>query len=191
MATYLVHYGIIGQKWGVRRFQNEDGTLTELGKSRARAIETAKTKDKVDSIYNSLSKKEKYLLGGNYINKEWLSLDEGENVVKRFIKEVGNKPVAFLDIMEGGSRFTETRYEIGIATRRGRKYRGKGYATELGKQAVDWINKHPEIMNKEVAWIADPSNTPSNKMAKNLGFVYDEEESSSRWDNVYKLNRKG
>lgn len=30
----LVHFGIIGQKWGVRRFQNEDGTLTEEGKKR-------------------------------------------------------------------------------------------------------------------------------------------------------------
>ena len=31
---FLVHYGISGQKWGVRRFQNEDGTLTEEGKAR-------------------------------------------------------------------------------------------------------------------------------------------------------------
>lgn len=31
---YLKHYGILGQKWGVRRFKNTDGTLTEKGKSR-------------------------------------------------------------------------------------------------------------------------------------------------------------
>lgn len=31
---YLMHYGIKGQKWGVRRFQNEDRTLTEAGKER-------------------------------------------------------------------------------------------------------------------------------------------------------------
>ena len=30
----LQHYGIQGMKWGVRRYQNEDGTLTEAGKKR-------------------------------------------------------------------------------------------------------------------------------------------------------------
>ena len=34
MGQYLMHFGIKGQKWGVRRFQNEDGTLTEEGKKR-------------------------------------------------------------------------------------------------------------------------------------------------------------
>ena len=31
---YLAHHGIQGQKWGVRRYQNEDGTLTDAGKKR-------------------------------------------------------------------------------------------------------------------------------------------------------------
>ena len=30
----LYHHGIKGQKWGVRRYQNEDGTLTDEGKER-------------------------------------------------------------------------------------------------------------------------------------------------------------
>ena len=30
----LTHHGIKGQKWGVRRFQNEDGTLTPEGEKR-------------------------------------------------------------------------------------------------------------------------------------------------------------
>ena len=34
MQSYIVHSGIKGQKWGVRRFQNEDGSLTAEGKER-------------------------------------------------------------------------------------------------------------------------------------------------------------
>lgn len=32
--NYLAHYGIKGMKWGVRRYQNKDGTYTSLGKRR-------------------------------------------------------------------------------------------------------------------------------------------------------------
>ena len=35
MEDYLMHHGVLGQKWGVRRFQNKDGSLTTAGKLRA------------------------------------------------------------------------------------------------------------------------------------------------------------
>ena len=34
MESYLYHHGIIGQRWGLRRYQNEDGTLTDAGQAR-------------------------------------------------------------------------------------------------------------------------------------------------------------
>lgn len=33
-GPYLAHHGILGQKWGIRRFQNKDGSLTSEGKKR-------------------------------------------------------------------------------------------------------------------------------------------------------------
>lgn len=31
---YLMHFGILGQRWGIRRFRNADGSLTAAGKKR-------------------------------------------------------------------------------------------------------------------------------------------------------------
>lgn len=62
----LSHHGILGQKWGVRRFQNADGSLTTAGKRRYASGELMDDKDdrdsrvtqSVKSDYNRMSDKE-------------------------------------------------------------------------------------------------------------------------------------
>ena len=41
MEDYLMHHGVLGQKWGVRRFQNKDGSLTSAGKQKYRTDRVA------------------------------------------------------------------------------------------------------------------------------------------------------
>ena len=53
---YLQHHGILGQKWGVRRFQNPDGTLTAEGKKRYQNSDGTLTEDGQRYLYKSVRK---------------------------------------------------------------------------------------------------------------------------------------
>lgn len=64
MTYELYHHGIKGQKWGVRRYQNKDGSLTPAGKKRVAEYE-AKSKEHVSAIGDSSTR-----IGKNYHNRK-------------------------------------------------------------------------------------------------------------------------
>lgn len=79
----LSHYGIQGQKWGIRRFQNADGSYTQEGKERyGRGI--------TGGLFNKNKVKLKALKEESYkavqSNKELLTELSGKE--KRFIKDL-------------------------------------------------------------------------------------------------------
>lgn len=54
-TNYLAHHGILGQKWGIRRFQNKDGSLTPEGKERYGNSKNAEDlSDNYKKLYNGM-----------------------------------------------------------------------------------------------------------------------------------------
>lgn len=78
----IYHWGILGQRWGQRRFQNEDGTYTEEGKARRRSYSSTgiraaiarRKNEKVDKGFKkwqegSKNKADAIEKGKNYVQK--------------------------------------------------------------------------------------------------------------------------
>lgn len=169
----LYHYGIKGQKCGVRRYQNKDGSLTLAGKKRVvdrnNIIRNKQYTDDVNNIVSTLSTKEKKLLGAP-LDKDWIEkkyeTETLSNIAKTFVTKVGNTPVSALEIWTNGGRTGQ----IAIVTRNDEKYRRKGYASKEVERAIKWVERYGNKSIDELEWFVDKSNTASRLLAEKYGF---------------------
>lgn len=80
---YLAHYGVVGMKWGVRRYQNPDGTLTAEGrhhyatehyknvaKQANGKISNKSAKQRAEVMWENASKKDRTSAAVEAFNKE-------------------------------------------------------------------------------------------------------------------------
>lgn len=162
---YLEHHGILGQKWGVRRYQNSDGSLTKLGKARTKS--SIKAMNDVNDIVRTMSKKDKTLLNldGDIYQKH---IEDSQALGKRFIKRIDGTPVSFFDLYVDDKRGAA----VSIGTRSGDEYRNKGYAKAVAKQGKKWLDQHADEF-EQIVWWARKDNIGSIKTAEFIGFELD------------------
>ena len=90
----LYHWGIKGQKWGVRRYQNKDGSLTPAGRKKYGSDDNRKVaeirKKRISEMTNSELKDTNYRLN---LEKQYKDLTRkksvGKKVVSAFIATAG------------------------------------------------------------------------------------------------------
>lgn len=133
----LIHWGILGMHWGIRRYQNQDGTLTEAGKRhdaklRLKEQKKAERKDlkwiskRGDKIYSKAFKASKRELAyeDSKLRRQMPTRNKDGSVNKAYALEYNkimanlmNKKVSDIKAPSGRVvRFVAKRGELGVHT---------------------------------------------------------------------------
>lgn len=119
----LYHHGIRGQKWGVRRFQNADGTLTNLGRKRYVKTMGSERQQKRDT------KDAKKILGSDAIYAQSNSAQQSRRIDKL------NNKISKNQYLEKTNKVDKYKNKLSAAEEKRSQYEklANHYQDELGK----------------------------------------------------------
>lgn len=127
---YLEHHGILGQKWGIRRFQNPDGSLTEEGRKRYGDILTPDQMKNMIKSYNLRTGKNKKINKNTTFKTSHGTYDyKGRRIdTDTNIEDPGNKEKPEYNTKKKPSEMTDEELEYATARQKAERLYKEEYA---------------------------------------------------------------
>lgn len=143
----IYHHGVKGQKWGVRRYQNEDGSLTPLGKRRlGKLIESKAEYDKaLNERLKAAEAERKYVTKSGYYKYRRGDVYK-ESVRDLYLDDENFRPISdkydesLKHVVEVGKKYW-SEYRKAMSLHNGPIY-------QLGRENVDFILKNYDEYKK-------------------------------------------
>lgn len=138
MQNELYHHGIKGQRWGIRRYQNPDGTLTEEGKRRMNPHKAVQrmSDTELKKVNNRLK------MESEYMELRYKDTERGRRALNTALKVVGAVGIA----------------SVGVASVTVGKEALRTFGSELGSKMASSIH------NRIESAIKTASDNVTNKM---------------------------
>lgn len=172
-TNYLCHFGTLGQKWGIRRYQNKDGSLTALGRQRylknkglAESDLTERREEEIESTKQELEK-----LGVKHIDKytdtipagmsmQRISMNDEETTDRRkYVSFLSEDKGIYKDMVDEDDYILtyQTKKELKVAT------------AEKVKEEIDKAIGHRKVKEYDDILTTDYGKSLADKFVKKYG----------------------
>ena len=160
-ASEMYHHGIKGQKWGVRRFQDEDGSLTPKG--RQRYNETANKREETPeerkkrisrnvAIGAAVATTALAVIGGMYVKRKYdVNVKELDKKALSSVKQVNTKPIDLKSLSDKDTIISKGTKFQRISSRKIEDYSEAGkqiYTSYLKNDNVIYMHDMPKNIEK-------------------------------------------